>query len=264
MSEQTPSISITDALQLFLQLVNPSGLSDGPEKDALLEHMRARVAADRPEWAATSAPPPIPFTTEGQSEYAQTKAAIVAAAQAPEIPTDPMERAIWMDAQQARQNAEQRRADASDDDARERLRRRAIDDEHEFDEATLGRALRIRRMLELELEALALRAPTPSLGLLDPTPPALATSNLEFSQPSEPEPVMLTVADRVELMQAYNAERRKLLHCRQIPIPNPPRDSKSDERMQMSTDKPAREREGLAMDSARSDKRKRTWDLQLD
>ncbi len=260
MSEQTPSISIDDALQLFLQLVGAGGLPDGPEKDALLEHMRARVAADRPQWAEASAPPPAPASPlEAKSEYAQTKAAIVAAAQASEIPIDPMERAMWEERQQARRNAEQRRADASEAEARERLRRRAIDEQHELDEVTLERALRIRRVLALKLEALTpARAPEPDLG----------ASSIEFSpapSPAEPASISFSVEERVEMMRAHNAERRALLKHREDVIGRRGADHRSDadERMTMAPREVAREREALAIE-ARAGKRKRTWDLQLD
>lgn len=271
MTEQTPSISIDDALRLFLQFIQPSGLADGPEKDALLEHMRTRVADDRPEWAAASeppvAPPPPP---EASSDYARTKAAIVTAAQAPEIPTDPLERAVWEDRQKAHVNAEQRRADADEDQTRERLRRRAIDEERAFDDVTIERALRIRRMLEVRLASLASdQVQAPSLDGLGKLAPAIEPSSIEFSQPREPDRVSFTIEERVELMRAYNAERRALLQHRDDVIGRRGIDHRddSDDRMRMSTDGAPRETQkdkSLTFDSTRSSKRTRTWDLQLD
>jgi hypothetical protein len=271
-AERPPTISIDDALQLFLQLVKPSGLEDGPEKVALLEHMRARVAADRPQWADASQPPPPPC--QAQPEYAQTKATIVAAAQADELPpSDPLERAMWEERRQARENAEQRRADAREAEARERLRQQAIVDKREVDDATLERALRIRSMIELKLQALAAPStslpttPSPSIELAAASmTPTLERSEIQFASEPEPTQVTFTSTERIELLRAYNAERRALLHTREGLLAARGLDHRKDddERMQMPTEKQAVvDRASLTMES-RPNKRTRTWDLQLE
>lgn len=49
-----PAVPVDEALELFLALAFPDGLPEGIDRAALVEQMRARIAGDRPEWAAAS------------------------------------------------------------------------------------------------------------------------------------------------------------------------------------------------------------------
>jgi hypothetical protein len=174
---ETPPISIDAAIELFLSITCPGGVPEGAERDALVGKLRERIAADRPDWAAASAPAATPAPPAPDAGYAQRKAAAVERARQAEIPSDPQERYLEERRQEARRNRERRDEEAEETATRQRLIQNFMAKKTaggagperalglppcqtggaevpppEIDEGTLQRALRIRALLVEQLE----------------------------------------------------------------------------------------------------------------
>jgi hypothetical protein len=153
--------------------------------------LRAKVAAERPAWAAASQPvsarPPIP-----QNQiYSQIKAQIVEQAQKPEIPSDPEERYLYERRQEARRNREMRQEEQREDDVREALRQRLIAEKQNSDDVEIERVLRIRKALEARLCQTLQPPENPSLPrplLTDGGPLRLGTTAPSMGYTPEPLP----------------------------------------------------------------------------
>lgn len=124
-----PEIPVDEALELFLALTFPNGFPEGVDRDQLIAQMRARIARDRPEWAAASnaVPPPPP------ASYSEVKAAAVEKAQQPDLPSDPQERYLEERRREADEHREQRQEEARIAEARAELVRRLLARKREAD-----------------------------------------------------------------------------------------------------------------------------------
>ena len=242
-----PDVSIDEALRLFLALSYPDGPPEGVDAEQLLEAMRQKVAADRPEWAAASAARKAPPLTDGEASaaepgYSRVKAEIAERARREEVPDDPEERYFHDRAKEARENRERRRAEEREDRVREELRQRFVAEKKGADEASLGRVLRIRQVLEERvrrvLETKAKEAPVQEklktggptrLALGRPMPEAagpLVFSGAEpsatqrgLSMPDEGRELVehlrnLEPSEQIESLRQFNRARREQLRSR--------------------------------------------------
>ena len=146
-----PDVSIDEALNLFFALTYPKGPPEGIDREALLETLRAKIAADRPEWAATqeersqrNGASPAPAAEPGAESYSQLKAKLGEQARREEIPEDSEERFFYHRHQEARENRERQRAEAREEQVREDLRKRLIADRNRPGGISLERVLEIR------------------------------------------------------------------------------------------------------------------------
>lgn len=272
-SEKPPDVSIDEALRLFLGVAYPNGLPEGVDPEQLLETLRKKVAAERPEWAAAGpAQEPSPSAAPA---YSQVKAEIAERARQEEVPEDPEDRYLYERAKEARRNREERRAEERDGQTREALRQRLLTKKKDADEATLERALRIRQMLEERvkgiLKARARETPRPErLTTGAPARPELARPALEapgslelegagaialpaFSAPPAPKPAPpppskparelfedlrhLEPDEKIESLRRFNQARRERLRPRrEVLSPRRP-------------ERPSRRRESLSVES---------------
>jgi hypothetical protein len=124
--QSVPAVSVDEALELFLALTFPRGLPEGIDRDRLVEQMRAKIAGDRPEWAAASraAAPPAPETPA--ASYSEVKAAVAQKALQPDLPSDPQERYLEERRREADEHRAQRQEEARAEEARAELAQRIV------------------------------------------------------------------------------------------------------------------------------------------
>lgn len=293
-SEKPPDLSIDEALRLYLAMSYPNGLPEGVDPEQFLEEMRQKVAAGRPEWAAADAarePSPStaaePSTTE--TPYSQLKAQIAEQARREQVPEDPEERYLYERAKEARRNREERQAEEREEQAREELRQRLLAKKKDADEATVERAMRLRRVLEERvqriLEARTRKTEPGPLTTGAPERPALsgpafepaggldlagteevAPPTFSASPASEPpaRPMDLTgesfedlsrlePEEKIEVLRQFNQERRNRLPLRrEVLSPRRPKRPRRREALSLETGKPERSR-GLELEESASD-----------
>lgn len=149
---QTPGMSIDQALELFLALTYPNGIPDGVDKEKLMDALRQKIARDRPQWAqAHHGDSPASQSGPEPQNYAKVKEKIIQKARLEEIPGDPEERYLYNRHKEAAQNRENKKEEKREHQIRENLRKRLLDNKKEADKETLENALRIRKLLEQRL-----------------------------------------------------------------------------------------------------------------
>ncbi|HWO24700.1 MAG TPA: hypothetical protein VNO30_38420 [Kofleriaceae bacterium] len=250
---EVPPVSIDEAIELFLAITCPGGVPEGVDREVLVSKLRERIAADRPEWAAASAPPATVAPPTPEVSYAQRKAAAVERARQAEIPSDPEERYFEERRQEARRNRELRDKEAEDAATRQRLIQRFMTEkraagtapEHalglsrseadgaevpspELDEETLQRALRIRKLLVERMErsrSIEIDAPAVlELGLERPAASRPAITD-EVREPRAPAPSTwrevaevardLSPDEQARVVRGFNESRRAGLKQRE-------------------------------------------------
>jgi len=231
----TPPVSIDEAIELFLAIAFPGGVPEGADREALVAKLRERIAADRPEWAAASAPSPAAAPPSPAAGYAQIKAAAIERARQAEIPSDPEERYLEQRRQEARRNRERREEEAEEAAARQRLIRNMLAEKEaagagqaaalhlarsqtggpevlppDIDEETLERALRIRKLVVERLGRL--RSGDVGAPSDEPRPPAPPPSSwrevAEVARDLSPD-------EQVRVVRGFNESKRALLKKRE-------------------------------------------------
>lgn len=262
-----PGLSIDEALALFLSVTYPNGLPEGLDREAFLHTLREKIAADRPEWAASQPPQAPDPQTAPTGNYSQIKAGIVEQAQQPDVPTDPGERYFYERHEAARRNREQREAQEREDRIKDELRQRLIAENQASDEVAIERVLRIRQSLEARLQqalrlqteqGTALHVPAPTLNqparfvmepgapTMSPSDPPQVAAGLTIASPSVV-PASVTSqefleslkhmepAEQVESLRQFNQARREMLKPRaEVLNPRRPARSKRDEMLVMA------------------------------
>ncbi len=235
-SRAVPAIPVDEALELFLALTFPNGLPEGVDRARLVEQMRARVAGDRPEWAAASqaAAPPAPVAPA--ASYSEVKAAVAQKALQPDLPSDPQERYLEDRRREADEHRAQRREEARVEEARSEILRRLLARKAEIDTAASepppqiqpeprwtvapSPAPREPQALTLEVEpALQLGAPVagtlarPEIGS---RPAATAPAALPMDGPGLARALReLTPDEQLAVLRGFGESRRALLKRRE-------------------------------------------------
>jgi hypothetical protein len=248
---EVPPVSIDEAIELFLAITCPGGIPEGVDREVLVGMLRERIAADRPEWAAASAPPPAVAPPAPDVGYAQRKAEAIARAQGAEVPSDPTERYLEERRQEAHRNRALRHEEAEEEATRQRLIQRFMAEKRgantgpegalglspgpadvaevlppELDEETLQRALRIRKLLVERLErsrSIELDAPAVlSSGRPETNRPVIADEARELRAPalaswSEVTEVArdLSPDEQARIVRGFNESRRAGLKQRE-------------------------------------------------
>jgi hypothetical protein len=235
-SRAVPAIPVDEALELFLALTFPHGLPEGVDRARLVEQMRAKVAGDRPEWAAASqaAAPPAPAAPA--ASYSEVKAAAVEKALQPDLPSDPQERYLEERRREAGEHRAQHQEEARVEEARAELIRRLLARKREAD------ARKREEPLQIQAEPRWTVSPGPitsdaqvlSLGLgqtfelgvpvagalvrpeVDPAPAAPPRTFLPMSGPELAKVLReLTPDEQLAVLHGFGESRRALLKRRE-------------------------------------------------
>lgn len=234
-SRTVPAVSVDEALELFLALTFPNGFPEGVDRARLVEQMRAKVAGDRPEWAAASqaAAPPAPDVPA--ASYSEVKAAVAQKALQPDLPSDPQERYLEERRREADEHRAQRREEARVEEARAEILRRLLARKAEIDTAgsepppqiqpeprwtvAPSPASRDPQALTLGIEpALQLGAPdagTPARPEISFRPAATAPASLPIDGPELAKVLReLTPDEQLAVLRGFGESRRALLKRR--------------------------------------------------
>jgi len=103
-NSETPSVSIEEALQLYLAAALPQGMPDDIDPELLLSRLKAYIAKDRPDWDQKFLKEADLTPQSIQTSYSKIKDAIVQQALKDDIPTDPEELYLYERRKEARAN----------------------------------------------------------------------------------------------------------------------------------------------------------------
>jgi len=152
--KETPEVSIDQALELFIAITYPQGIPENIDKEELFRTLKAKIAKDRPEWAAKNAetenkqetPPP-------QGNYNEIKAAIISKSNQPDVPEDSEERYLYERKQKALVNLEAKKTEEAENAYSEELRKQIIEKNKggEVDEDFLRKTVKIKLELQKKL-----------------------------------------------------------------------------------------------------------------
>jgi len=229
-----PAVSVDEALELFLALTFPNGLPEGIDREGLVEQMRARIAGDRPQWAAAGQDAAPPAAADPAASYSEVKAAAARKALEPDLPSDPQERYLEERRREAEEHRVQRQEEARADKARAELLHRLLAGKREADSPvqapailpeprwTVDASLRERAPQSVQAPGIGLG---PALQLETPVPGAPArpdvgsrpaVASLELSGPELATMLReLTPDEQLAVLRGFGASRRALLKRRE-------------------------------------------------
>lgn len=156
-NNETPEVSIDEALELFIAITYPQGIPEDVDRDELFRTLKAKIAQDRPEWAAKNndtnkktAPP------SATGNYSEIKEAIIAKSNEPEVPEDPEERYLYERKQKALKNLAAKKSEEKENAHREALRKKIIEKNRSkiVDEDFLNKTLQIKLELQKKLASI--------------------------------------------------------------------------------------------------------------
>lgn len=102
--EELPSVSIEEALKLYLSIAVPGGLPEDIDPEVLLANLKTYIAQDRPDWNDKFIDEELLTPQSIKTSYSKIKQEIIQKALKPDIPTDPEELYLYQRRQEALQN----------------------------------------------------------------------------------------------------------------------------------------------------------------
>ncbi len=119
--KETPSISIEEALRLYLSAAVPNGLPEDIDTDLLFSRLKAYIAKDRPEWAGKFEAGSGLSSKEIQKSYSRIKQEIIEKAMKEEVPEDTEERYLYERRKEARQNSQAKKEESRISEKQDKL-----------------------------------------------------------------------------------------------------------------------------------------------
>ncbi|MEQ9403958.1 MAG: hypothetical protein RIM99_10250 [Cyclobacteriaceae bacterium] len=147
MKDKTPSISIEEALKLYLATAVPGGLPDEIDPELLLERLRIYIASERPDWA-NSFPASQISGEEIRKSYSKIKQEIIEKALREEIPEDPEEQYLYERRKEALRNLSEKKAEEREEDNRNHQVKKLI---NKKSEAKIQNVEEIKNALQAKL-----------------------------------------------------------------------------------------------------------------
>ncbi len=145
---KVPEISIDEALKLYISMAFPQGLPEGEEGEKILEAIRKKIAADRPDWAkASGLSDDEDYADEEPKSYSEIKQQAVEDSAREILPEDPEERYLYLRKKEALENSEQKRREQEEALAEDLNRKKVVDRKNEEDQELIQRAKLIKKII---------------------------------------------------------------------------------------------------------------------